>query len=334
MNINKRNYPPEHGIRLPAEEMRALVAALFEKAGTSREDAGLMGEILTENDLSCVFSHGTHQVVGYIREMREGRVNPRPEIEVVSESPGALVLDGDGGLGYFPCYRGTEKIIEKAKTCGVAALTTRNHFHFGAARNYPRQALGRDCIGLAASSHRSYVQDGTVYAASGGSPISVAIPAGEQPPLVMDMSSRILHSSDEDLFERMPVAFLKNMAFGAVVRVLGGVFPGIYKSEFIPPQSPWTSNQGAFILIVDVAHFMPLQEFRAEMDRFIGEARGLEPLPGFERAELAGGMEWLWDQENRREGIPVSDEHRDALQEAADELGVETPFERYEQTRF
>lgn len=335
VNMSMRNYPPKHGIRLPVEEMRGLVVALFEKVGMPPEDAALMGEILTMNDLECVFTHGTTQTPGYIREIQEGRVNPRPEIEVVSESPGALVLDGDGGLGYFPCYRGMEQAIEKAKTCGVAALTTRNHFHFGAARNYPRQALAHDCIGMAVSSHRSYPSaDSMIIAQTGNSPISVAIPAGQQPPLIMDMSCSIAPPFEEALFEQMPVTFIKSMALAAVVRMLGGVFPGIFKEEFIPPRSRWTSNQGAFLLVVAASHFMPLEEFKQEMDRFIGEARGLQPLPGLERAELAGGMEWQWAKENCRTGIPVSDTHRDALQKKADELGVEAPFGRYEASRF
>ena len=334
MKQKRFNSPPESGIRLPAAEMSRLVAALFERAGTSREDAELMGEILTQNDLRCVFSHGTRRAAGYVRNMLDGDVNPRPAVKVVSESPAALVLDGDGGLGYFPCYRGTEQAVQKAKTCGVAALTTRNHFHFGAAGNYTRQALAHDCIGLSVSSHRWNPRAESVVAnAVGGSPISVAVPAGDQPPLIMDMSSGIVPYSEE-LFAEMPVAVFKNMALAAVVRALGGDFAGIYRDEFRRPQSRWESNQGAFIIVVDVSHFMPVDELKQYMDRFIGRARRARPLPGLERAELAGGMEWHWERENREAGIPVRDEHRQVLQEVADEMGVETPFARYEGTRF
>ena len=334
MKHKRFNTSPERGIRLPSGEMSRLVVALFEQAGTSRQDAELMGEILTQNDLRCVFSHGTRQTSAYVRKMLDGDVNPRPEIQVVSESPAALVLDGDGGLGYFPCYRGTEQAIDKAKTCGVAALTTRNHFHFGAAGNYTRLALAHDCIGLSVSSHRWEPHaESVVASAAGGSPISVALPAGDQPPLVMDMGSGVA-SYSEAFFEQMPVAVLKTMALAAVVRALGGDFAGIYRDEFKRPQSRWESNQGAFILVVDVSHFMPVDELKQHMDRFIAGARRARPLPGFERAELAGGMEWQWERENREMGIPLSDEHRQVLQEIADEMGAATPFAHYEGTRF
>ena len=133
----RHNSPPEHGIRVPAAAMRSFMEKLFERAGLSPEDAQLLGGILTGCDLRCVFTHGTQAAASYLRHLRDGEINPRPRIKVVHEAPGALVLDGDGGLGYFPCWRGTEQIIAKAKSCGSAVLTTpqppsfrrRGHLH-------------------------------------------------------------------------------------------------------------------------------------------------------------------------------------------------------------
>ena len=127
----RRNIPPAHGIRVPFETMQSFIAALFSAAGLRDEDARLMGQILTGNDLRCVFSHGTSASHQYLHHLREGGINPRPNIKVVHEAAGALVLDGDGGLGYLPCWHGSEQIIAKAKECGSAVLTTRNHHHFG-----------------------------------------------------------------------------------------------------------------------------------------------------------------------------------------------------------
>jgi LDH2 family malate/lactate/ureidoglycolate dehydrogenase len=122
------------------------------------------------------------------------------------------------------------------------------------------------------------------------------------------------------------------MALTSAIRALGGVFAGIYKDEY--RDSIWQSNQGSFIAVVNVAHFMPVDELKQEMDCFIGDARKTKPLPGMESAELAGGNEWGWDKENAEKGIPIGDGHREALQDEADKLSVETPFSRFEETRF
>jgi LDH2 family malate/lactate/ureidoglycolate dehydrogenase len=100
------------------------------------------------------------------------------------------------------------------------------------------------------------------------------------------------------------------------------------------PVSRWESNQGSHLTAWDVAHFADVDDFKAEMDRYIGEARATKPLPGMERAELAGGMEWAWEKESEELGIIVSDDHRDYLETIADECGVSTSFMDYVDTRF
>ena len=124
-------------------------------------DAGLLAGILTRNNRRCIYSHGTGQVPYYLQKIKDGDINPRPRIATVSEAPGALVMDGDGGLGYFPCWHGTRRIIEKARTGGVAVLTTRNHQHFGSAGNYTRLAIEQDCIGLGGFSASLLPRPGT-----------------------------------------------------------------------------------------------------------------------------------------------------------------------------
>lgn len=328
------NLPPDSGIRLPAEPLRLLVASLFEKVGTSAADARLMAELLVLTDLRGVHSHGTRQTPGYVNMMREERVNPRPKVKVVSETPTTRVYDGDGGMGHFPCYEGTKWAIEKAKEYGTAAITTRNHFHFGGAGKYTRMAIEQDCFAIAVSSHRSPLNpDSLIKQVNCTSPISVAFPAGKEPPFVLDMGAHML-PWDEELFARMPFAFFKELGIGAMNRAFGGVLAGIHLPQFMPPQSKWESNQGSFITVYDVKCFMPVEQFKSEMDDFIGQARAMKPFPGFERAELPGGLEWQREREYAREGIPITAEHQQSLQNIAEELGVETPFAQYEHTRF
>ena len=332
MNLNTRNYPPISGIRVPAAEMKILLARLFAAVDMSSSDAEILANILTINDRRCLFSHGMGQVPYYLRKIKDGLVNPRPDIAVVREAPGALVMDGDGGLGYFPCFEGTKRIIAKAKQGGVAVLTTHNHQHVGSAGNYTRMAIAEDCIGIAASSYADHLDpDSLIYSVVDASPMSIAFPAGGQPPLVMDMGGVVINF-DEELFNRLPTTFFKAMALTSAIRGLGGVFAGTYKEGYADPN--WESNQGSFIAVINVGHFMPVGEFKDEMDRFISEARNTMPLPGMERPELAGGNEWLWDQENTENGIPLGERHQQALQEEADKLDVETPFAQYEHTRF
>ena len=328
------NIPPSNGIRVPVAELHLLVARLFEQAGVPGQDAALLARLLVNTDLRGVFSHGTRTTPGYVRMMLDGRLNPRPSLSVVCQTRTTQVIVGDGGLGHLPCYRGAQWAVTTAKEYGTAAVTTRNHFHFGAASKYALPALEHDCIGLAISSHRYELSpQSPIRQVNATSPISIAIPAGVQPPLVLDMGAGMLPWSEE-LFGRMPFAFFKELGLGAINQALGGILPGIYLPQFRPPWSRWEANQGGFIAMFDVACFMPVDQFKAEMDRFIAAARQMRPFPGLSQAELPGGLEWQRQQQYASEGIPISPEHQRSLETLAAELEVETPFARFEHTRF
>ena len=328
------NVPPKAGIRVPADEMRTFITALFEKAGTTREDAELLAKLLVQTDLRGILSHGNGQAPNYLRMILDGRVNSRPKIRVVSETSTTQVLDGDGGMGHLPSYRGTQWAIAQAKEHGLAAVTTRNHFHFGGASKYTRMALEHDCIGFALSSHRYALDpENTVLHASGGSPISIAIPTGEQPPLVLDMGAQYLPLKPE-LFEKYPWVYFKGLGLGAVLQAWGGIFAGIYKPEFQAPLSDWESDQGAFIAVINASNFIPVDELKKEMDRYVSEARKMKPLPGHTQAELSGGVEWHNEKDYTRNGLPITPQNQESLQSIARELEVEPPFSRYEHTRF
>ena len=328
------NTPPKSGIRIPPDELEALIIALFEKAGTSRAHAEVMGQLLIQTDLRGIVSHGTQKAAEYLRLIMEGRVNPRPSIRVAHETTTTRVIDGDGGMGHWPCYQGTRWAIDRAKEHGTAALTTRNHFHFGGASKYTRLAVEEDCIAFAVSCHRYQINpEWDILNLSRNSPLSFSVPAGEQPPVVPDMSMGFL-PYDKDFFDRHPAAYFKVLGLSVIPQVLGGVIAGIHKQEFAPPQSTWESNQGSFIAVFDAASFMPLDELKAEMDRYMSQARATHPAPGYDRAELPGGPEWLCQQEYARNGIPIGDEDLESLQEIAGKLDVATPFERFQHTHF
>ena len=45
--------------------------------------------------------------------MRDGKLNADPQVHTVRETPVSLLVDGDGGLGYFAAYQGTQTLIDK-----------------------------------------------------------------------------------------------------------------------------------------------------------------------------------------------------------------------------
>ena len=323
------NVPPKEFTRVMPDALRTFITAVFQKAGTSNEDAAFMANLLVLTDLRGVFSHGTRQTPGYVQMMLDGKVNPRPNVRVVDDTPTTAIFDGDGGMGHFPAYRAAMAAVEKAKAMGLGAATSRNHFHFGGAGKYSRLALEADCIGFATSAHRFRPNpESSVLTASGASPMSFAIPAGENPPIVIDMGNWVDYDGPiEEGFARLPATFFKTLGLGAVCHALGGFMAGIWLFDKPPGPGIWEgANQGAFIMAIDIARFMPIEDFKRNIDRHISEIRQMKPAPGLDRADLPGTLEWEREREWAEVGIPMSQQHQDSLTTLADQLGVPTPF--------
>ena len=236
-------------------------------------------------------------------------------------------------MGHWPCYEGTLWAIERAREHGTAAITTRNHFHFGAASNYTVMALEQDCVGFAVSTHRWKAQQGSLFQLISNSPLSFGIPAGEQPPVVPDQGMNLLHF-DPESFAASPASYYKALGLATIPHILGGLMAGIWNPDFIPPKFQWESDQGSFIAVFNLSAFMPVEEFKANVDGYIERARKLDPAPGVDQTELPGGPEHSREIDYRENGIPLGDELLQRLQAEAEILSQETPFRHWEHTRF
>ena len=85
------------------------------------------------------------------------------------------------------------------------------------------------------------------------------------------------------------------------------------------------ANQGAFLLAVDIARFVPLAQFTREMDDYARQVRQLQPLAGYDVALLPGALEWRREQAWAQEGVPVGRRHQEILHDIAAEYGVPPP---------
>ena len=158
--------------------------------------------------------------------------------------------------------------------------------------------------------------------------MSFAFPSGSEAPLNLDMGTSIFEPEHfPPLYEQAPAAFYKSIGLVAVANWLGGVMAGMMLPEY-SQQKRWEAAwYGAFVFVVDIERFVPLEAFEAEADRSMREIHALPPLPGTERYDLPGGLEWDRERTWAEEGIPLSLTHQQELEEVADELGVPVPWE-------
>lgn len=325
------NLPPEDHIRVPHTALHAFVAEAGRTVGLPARKAELLADLLVDNDLRGVFSHGTQQIATYALLMRDGKLNAQPDVRVVSETPVSLLVDGDGGLGYFPAYEGTLRLIEKVNHIGIGVLLTRNHGHFGAAGLYSRLTLPHDLLCFVTSGHQLHLRPGDpIYNAAGGSPMSFSSPTLVEDPVVLDfgaMHDLYRSSPHRDEIARLaPGLVFRSIGMGAICQSWGGLLAGIPIEPERARRAYEGANQGSLVLAFQIALLMPAEQFRREMDAYVQQARKLQPLEGFEEAYLPGGVEAARERSYREEGVPVGPEHQERLEGLARELELSVPW--------
>ncbi|MFK7692683.1 Ldh family oxidoreductase [Paenibacillus sp. HJGM_3] len=326
MNVDRREF-----VKVDKGKMKSLVSTLAQKAGMPEEKADFLAGLLVTNDLRGVFSHGSRQIATYARIMRDGMINPDPQIRMANESSATITIDGAGGLGYFAAYRAAEELIDRCRQFGIAAAVTRNHGHIGAAGIYSRILAEYGLIGYVTSGHQLALRpEDSIMQAAGGSPMSFAIPGGEEVPMVLDFGTmHDLYASSPhvpELFRLAPGLVFRSMGLGFMCQALGGFLAGVPAEEERAERRYPGANQGSLIIALDPGCFIDRDVFKKEMDTYMRLTREMQPMPGYEKASLPGVLEAEREADWGVTGIPVDENHRAVLSKAAVEFGVELPF--------
>ena len=334
------NRPPETFVNVQEDRLLAFSTACFEKAGLAHDHAALISRLLVNSDLRGVRSHGTRTVNGYCSGFESGDMNPQPNIRQIHETPTAVVLDGDGTLGYLPMVRATEGAIAKAKEVGLGMGLVRHIGHYGSAGHYARMCEEAGCVGFSVQGYQNLgnAADSDLkpqLGYFGNPPICFAIPGGDEPSVVLDAATSIMadYQRGEEydaLLSLIPAAYFKSAGYTAVAGLLGGGLTGytLPDDDGVNERWPGGARLGGMVLAIHVDAVVPEAVFRAETDRMVRDVREtFEPMPGYDRALLPGGIEVERFEMHRRDGIRYGEMEQESAREVSERLGVPLPWD-------
>ena len=84
------------------------------------------------------------------------------------------------------------------------------------------------------------------------------------------------------------------------------------------------TNTGHFIVALDVARFLPLDDYKAEVDRHISELKHSKRLPGVDQIRMPGERRRQCREERLRDGVPLAPPLVAQLDKMAGELGIKS----------
>jgi LDH2 family malate/lactate/ureidoglycolate dehydrogenase len=125
----------------------------------------------------------------------------------------------------------------------------------------------------------------------------------------------------------MPLGGYKGSGLAMMAEILCAVLSGGAMSTELGgiriQGQPMRTSQ--LFLAIDVARFMPVDEFARRIQALVGMVKSSRTAKGFEEVLVAGDPEWRTEEQRRREGIPLSDGAWQNLVAAAQKLGVAVP---------
>jgi LDH2 family malate/lactate/ureidoglycolate dehydrogenase len=337
-------------------ELEAFIARAMTAVGVPPADAKIIGELMTRADVQGSEGHGIFRLPQYVRRIKGGAVNVRPKITVAREAAGMALVDGDNGMGHLVMRFATEKAIEKAKTAGVAWVGVKWSNHAGPASLYAAMPLAHDMIGLylAVGNANHLPPWGGIDMLLSTNPIAVAIPAGEEPPVVLDMATTVAAygkvKTKAQRGEAMPEGWMMDregrpltdprranegfllpiggykgyglaLVFGLLAGTLNGAAMGKDVVDFNADDTTPT-NTGHCIVAIDVAAFQPVAEFKRAVDALIRDIRASKRLPGVARIHIPGEGAHAARADREKNGVPIPPALRAALDALAAELKI------------
>ena len=330
---------------------QALVSAQVPDA-----DAKLIGQLMVQSDLVGADGHGIFRLPAYLKRIRAGGVNLKPNIHIERENGATALINGDNGLGHLVMNKAVEVAIRKVKEHSVCWVGSHYGNHSGAASVYVRKLAEQGYIGIymAVGNANHMAPWGGIDLLLSTNPIAIAVPAGDQPVVLLDIATTVAAYGkvklaaqkgevipDDWMIDRqgqpitdpkrssegslLPIGGYKGYGLAVMIGLLAGALnnAAVGKSTIdFNAHHDLITNTGQTIIAVDPSAFGDRDEFIQRVITLVEDLKSSSTLPGVKAVRVPGEGSAKVMDERMRHGIPLTPELLDSLNACAKECGI------------
>lgn len=316
-----------------AQDLAAVTSAIFQRQGMRPADAARVADVLVWADAGGHPSHGVARVARYLDFIARGDLDPRATPRIVLEAGAVARLDCEKCTGAVAMSEAVAIAGRLADTSGIGICLARETTHIGAAGYFAEQLAQRGKIGIVlAASGPLMAYQGAAKAAVSTAPLSICVPAGDKPPLLLDMACSVaalgkirqLATADQPIPEgwaldasgkpttdanaakiQLPLGGAKGSGLALMFECIASLLAGLPLLE--PALQPGTKSahrQNAAVIALDIATFLSPDQFIEHVTQLIDAIAQL-PKSGEADILMPGERSQGMRRQSMEDGIPI-----------------------------
>jgi LDH2 family malate/lactate/ureidoglycolate dehydrogenase len=339
-------------VLIQAEALSSFCEAILKAADVPDSTARLVATSLVTSNLRGVDSHGVQLLPYYVEQLEAGDMSKTDRGHVIAELGSCLLYDGENGIGQAIAEACCEHGVRIARQQGLSMVVSRESNHFGAAAWWAQKYSAEGLIGIVMCNASPMVPR------LGTNPICMSIPGGGW---LLDMATTTVAAgkiykamiNGHDTIpsgwamdsEGAPTTSVERALKGGLVSPLGGykgsglammaeILCAVLSGGAMSTELGGIRIRGRAMRVsqmflgIDVARFLPVEEFRARVEKLVGVMKSTPAAQGYEEVLVAGEPEWRMEAERRAAGIPLEEGTWNTLTGTASRLGVACPVAR------
>lgn len=340
-------------IRVAADDLQTFAHDVFVRVGLPPINAALAAEVLVWANMRGIDSHGVLRIPQYLDFVKKRLMNPRPNVQIIRETPAVLFMDADRAFGPIATVPAMKQAITKARRVGIGWALIRNVTHQGALGYYALLAAAQGMVGLAiVCSPPNMAPFGAKARGLHNSPIAIAAPAGQHLPLVLDMATSVAAGGKLTLASDQGAPLPEGWALDADgnpttdadqahILLPAGAFKGsglalmfqcltsiMASNPLVTPTLQGKDpghNQNSVVAAIDIGLFTGLEGFKQSVDEHIDAIKNLPKAEGFDGILVPGEPEHNTLKQRLRHGIPLPPGTVEKLREVARRFRLNLP---------
>ncbi len=328
-------------------------------AGAHPDDAKIIGEALLWAELRGRTTNGLVRLSNMVKRYSMKLINSPSNMSWTNVAPAVEILDANNAFGHVAAYAATRRAMKIAGEQGIGYVGVRHSNHYGAAAYYCALAAADGYLGITGTNAFPKVAPyGGTRPVLGTNPLGFGCPTGSGAPILVDFSTSAISGAEvrSNVAEHanlpmhvavdgdgrptndpaaaisgclLPAAGPKGFGLALMIEVLSGLLTcSAMGKEVGSLFKTWDRplDTGHFFIAINIERFMPQQAFLQRVDTLLSWIAEVPTQPGVEEILYPGEIRGRNAAKYQTEGIPLSIETVQSVEQLAETLHIQTPW--------